>query len=136
MPLNDTDVVIDGHLDEADWRQVQGFANMIVVEPDTLVDPEFPTLVRIFYTDAGLFVSAEMTQPTDSLVQRLSARDQNLNRDGFTITIDTSGKGLFGFWFGLNLGGAKEDGKVLPERNFSTEWDGAWQGATAVTANG
>ena len=136
MSMNDTDVVIDGHLDEADWHKIPGFENMIVVDPDTLVDPEFPTLVRIFYTDAGLFVSAEMTQPSDSLVQRLSARDQNLNRDGFTITLDTSGKGLFGFWFALNLGGAKEDGKVLPERNFSREWDGAWQGATAVTANG
>lgn len=130
------DVVIDGVLDEAAWQKVNGFETMLVVEPDTLTDPEYRTLVRMFYTSRGLFVSADMEQPTNSLVERFSARDQNLNRDGFTITLDTSGKGLFGFWFAINLGGSKEDGKVLPERNFSREWDGAWHGGTAVTAKG
>ena len=134
--LSNVDVVIDGHLDEEAWNQVAGFENMIVVSPDTLVDPEFRTLTRIFYTKRGLYVSADMEQPVDSLVQRLSARDQDLNRDGFGITLDTSGKGMFGFWFSVNLGGSKEDGKVLPERNFSREWDGAWHGASAVTETG
>ncbi len=136
VELNAVDVVIDGRLDEDAWSRVAGFENMVVVEPDTLVDPEYRTLVRIFYTDRGLFVSAEMEQPTETLIQRLSARDQDLNRDGFGITLDTSGKGLFGFWFAINLGGSKEDGKVLPERNFSREWDGAWHGATAITDTG
>ena len=136
LAQRDVDVVIDGHVDEEAWKRVAGFENLIVVEPDTLVDPEYRTQVRIFYSDSGLFVSAEMDQPSDTLVQRLSARDQDLNRDGFAITVDTSGKGSFGFWFAINLGGSKEDGKVLPERNFSREWDGAWQGATVVTANG
>ena len=136
VELNGIDIVIDGHLDEDAWQQVNGFENMIVVSPDTLVTPEFRTFVRIFYTKRGLYVSADMEQPPDTLVQRLSARDQDLNRDGFGITLDTSGKGMFGFWFAVNLGGSKEDGKVLPERNFSREWDGAWHGATAVTDNG
>lgn len=136
VELHDVDIVIDGHVDEAAWRRVSGFQNMIVVDPDTLAEPEYPTLIRMFYTDHGLYVAADMEQPPDTLVSRLSARDLNLNRDGFTITIDTSGKGLFGFWFAINLGGSKEDGKVLPERNFSREWDGAWHGATAATATG
>lgn len=136
VELNGVDIVIDGRLDEDAWNRVNGFENMIVVSPDTLVEPEFRTFVRIFYTKRGLYVSADMEQPADTLVQRLSARDQDLNRDGFGITLDTSGKGMFGFWFAVNLGGSKEDGKVLPERNFSREWDGAWHGATAVTTNG
>ncbi|MYD44468.1 MAG: carbohydrate binding family 9 domain-containing protein [Gammaproteobacteria bacterium] len=136
VELNGVDVVIDGRVDEEAWRSVAGFQNMIVVDPDTLTEPEFQTIVRMFYTETGLYISADMEQPPDTLVSRLSARDLTLNRDGFTFTIDTSGKGLFGFWFGINLGGSKEDGKVLPERNFSREWDGAWHGATAVTSKG
>lgn len=136
VELNGVDIEIDGQLDEDAWNRVNGFENMIVVSPDTLVAPEFRTFVRIFYTKRGLYVSADMEQPRDTLVQRLSARDQDLNRDGFGITLDTSGKGMFGFWFAVNLGGSKEDGKVLPERNFSREWDGAWHGATAVTDKG
>ena len=134
--LSGVDIVVDGQLSESAWQQIPGFDSMIVVEPDTLADPEFKTHVRIFYTERGLFVAADMEQPPETLIQRLSARDQDMNRDGFGFTLDTSGKGLFGFWFALNLGGSKEDGKVLPERTFSREWDGAWHGATAQTATG
>ena len=133
---NGSNIRIDGHLDEMEWAQVAGFENMIVVSPDTMAEPAFRTHTRMFYTDKGLYVSADMEQPIDTLVQRLSARDVNLNRDGFGITIDTSGEGLFGFWFAVNLGDTKEDGKVLPERNFTRQWDGAWQGATKVTEHG
>ena len=134
--LNGANISIDGHLDEVAWQNLPGSETMLVIVPDTLKMPEFKTCTRIFYTDEGLYVSADMVQPQNTLVRRFSARDQELNRDGFSITIDTSGKGLFGFWFAINLGGSKEDGKVLPERNFSREWDGAWYGATALTASG
>lgn len=134
--FTNANIAIDGHLDEPAWQSVTGSEKMQVIVPDTLENPEFKTCTRIFYTDEGLYVSADMVQPASTLIRRFSARDQELNRDGFTVTIDTSGKGLFGFWFGIGLGGSKEDGKVLPERNFSTEWDGAWQGATALTASG
>ena len=134
--IPNAEVQIDGHLDDAAWNRMSGFERMVVIEPDTLDEPEYKTCIRIFHTDEGLYVSADMVQPADTLVHRLSARDQDLNRDGFGITIDTSGKGLFGFWFAINLGGSMEDGKVLPERSFSREWDGAWHGATAVTKSG
>ena len=134
--ISGADITIDGQLNESVWNQSPALDRMIVVEPDTLVEPSFTTHTRIFYTETGLYVAADMVQPHDTLVQRLSARDKDLNRDGFAITIDTSGQGLFGFWFAINLGDSKEDGKVLPERNFSREWDGAWQGATSVTDKG
>ncbi|MEM7081027.1 MAG: DUF5916 domain-containing protein, partial [Pseudomonadota bacterium] len=79
---------------------------------------------------------AIMRQPPDTLVRRLSTRDQDLNRDSFGITLDTSGSGLYGYWFELNLGGSKADGKVAPERNFTRQWDGAWTGETAVLEDG
>ena len=134
--VDGADISIDGQLSESTWKDASSLDRLIVVEPDTLEEPGYDTEIKLFYTQSGLYLAADMVQPADTLVQRLSARDQNLNRDGFTITIDTSGEGLFGFWFAINLGDSKEDGKVLPERNFSWEWDGAWQGATAVTDTG
>ena len=47
--------------------------------------------------------------------------------------IDTSGEGLYGYNFGLSLGGSKQDGKIAPEHVMSFEWDGPWIGETAVT---
>ena len=34
------------------------------------------------------------------------------------------------------LGGSQSDGTVLPERQFSSDWDGAWYSGTAITENG
>ena len=110
--------------------------SFITLEPDTLVPGRFSTRMRVLYSDSGLYVSADMEQPADSLVQRLSGRDVRDNRDSFSVTIDTSGEGRYGFWFGVNLGDALMDGTVLPERKFSNEWDGPWYGRSRQTDNG
>ena len=127
---------LDGRLDEAFWAAVPGYDNMVVVEPDTLAAARFETIVRFAYTERGLYVGAWMQQPPESLLARLSSRDEYINRDSFGLTLDTSGEGLYGYWFSVNLGGSVMDGKVAPEREFSYEWDGPWDSATAETADG
>lgn len=129
-------VRIDGLPDEAIWAAMPAYDQMSVTEPDTLAQPDYATEVRFFYTEKGLYVSAVMQQPPETLVRRLSNRDQELNRDSFGIVLDTSGEGLYGYWFELNLGGSKADGKVAPERSITRQWDGAWTGETAVREDG
>ena len=73
-----------------------------------------------------------MKQPLDSLTKRLTPRDQFIDRDTFGITIDPSGQGLFAYWFIIALGDAVMDGKVLPERRYSNDWDGPWLGKSAT----
>ena len=50
--------------------------------------------------------------------------------------MDTSGEGRYGFWFGVNLGDSLMDGTVLPERIFTSDWDGPWYGRSQETAHG
>ncbi|MDA1077183.1 MAG: DUF5916 domain-containing protein, partial [Proteobacteria bacterium] len=127
---------LDGHVDEAVWQSVPAYDGMRVIDPDTLDEATYSTLTRFVYTRQGLYISAVMEQPRGSLVARLSSRDQYLNRDAYGVTLDTSGEGLYGYWFVVNLGGSLMDGKVLPERTVSEEWDGPWTGVSAVTENG
>ena len=134
--LDQPDVRIDGHLDEAVWLDQPVLDEMRVIWPETLVEPHHATRVRMFTTPRGLYVGAELDQPADTLVERFANRDAELNRDTFTVTLDTSGNGLFGFWFGICLGGSKMDGKVAPERQFTDQWDGAWTGETSAHENG
>ena len=129
-------MIIDGRMDESIWSEVPGYDNMLVIEPDTLTDPRYKTDMRMFYTDKGLYIAAFMEQPPDTMVARLSSRDEFINRDAFGITLDTSGEGLYGYWFSVNLGGSVMDGKVAAERQFSREWDGPWTSGTAVLENG
>jgi uncharacterized protein DUF5916 len=127
---------IDGVLDEALWQRIPSYDDMVVIDPDTLIKPRYTTRAHYFYTDRGLYMGVDLEQPADTLVARLSGRDGFINRDEFGITLDTSGQGLYGYWFSTALGGAVKDGKVAPERNFSSEWDGPWRRATALTDRG
>jgi hypothetical protein len=75
-------------------------------------------------------------QDPATLVARRSVRDVFMDRDTFGLTLDTTGEGKFGYWFTLALGDSVQDGKVLPERNYSNDWDGPWIGRTARRADG
>ena len=134
--FDEVDIRIDGRVEENEWRQVQAYDQMLVIEPDTLEEPGFSTVTRMLFTSDGLYVSAVMEQPKETLVARLSGRDEFVNRDMYGITLDTSGNGLYGYWFAVNLGGSVMDGKVAPERNFSSQWDGPWESSTAETETG
>ena len=128
----DAEIVIDGYVDEAVWGQVPEYDNMRVAIPGTGEPGAFETEFRLLATDRGLYVSAVMHQPPETLVSRMSTRDDFIDRDLFGVTIDTTGEGLFGYWFYVALGDSLMDGKVLPERNYMRDWDGPWVGKSAV----
>ena len=134
--VEDANIKIDGLLDEAIWSEIPAFDRMTVTDPDTLEKPTHKTRSRILYTDKGLFVAAEMEQPVETLVERLSSRDESVNRDDDGFLVDSSGDGLYGYFFNIALGGTKRDGKIAPEQNITDQWDGPWTGETAVTDYG
>jgi len=129
-------IKIDGHLDEEVWAEIPWTDGFRVSEPDTLIPAALRTQVKIFYTEAGLYIGSWNEQAVDTLIERLSSRDAWLTRDRLTVTLDTSGEGLYGYWFGVNLGGSLSDGTVLPERQHSSEWDGPWRAETAQLKDG
>ena len=131
LPGCEVEIVVDGRVEEPLWQQVPDYDNMLVRTPGTGDEAEYPTETRLLATDRGLLVSAVMYQPPGTLVRRMSNRDDFTDRDTFGVTLDTSGEGLFAYWFILALGDSKGDGKVLPERNYQRDWDGPWIGKTA-----
>ena len=134
---DDANITVDGHIDEAVWARIKPYNDLKVVEPDTLADAPYDTDARFFYTERGIYVSFDMTQPAEMIVRRFAARDAfEVNRDNVGFVLDTSGDGRYGYWMNMSLGDSEMDGTVLPERNFSREWDGAWYGATQRTEKG
>ena len=130
---NDVQFKVDGKLDEAIWQGRISRGDMVVIEPDTLAETAHKTETFFFYNDRGLYVGVVNYQDKDTLLARLSSRDRFIRRDGVSLTLDSSGEGLYGYWFSVNLGGTLQDGTVIPERQFSNQWDGAWDGASAET---
>jgi hypothetical protein len=131
-------IVVDGRLDEPEWRDLDTISDFVVIEPDTLKQPAHATRARIFYTSRGLYVGFELDQPAETLMKRLSSRDVGFqfSRDEVSFTLDTSGEGRYGFWFSVALGDSHSDGTILPERQYSSNWDGPWYGVTQTTATG
>jgi hypothetical protein len=133
----EADMVVDGRLLESAWTNLPVFRELRVLEPDTLAEPPYATDVRILYTEKGLYVGVDMEQPADTIVKRFTPRDDfDVNRDYVSITLDTSGNGRYGYWMNVSLGDSQRDGTILPERQYSAEWDGAWYGSTQTTARG
>ena len=133
---DDVHVVVDGELDEPVWDSLPRHSDFKVVSPDTMASPQLGTELKFFYTAKGFYLSVYMEQVPETLVERLSSRDQWHTRDSFMFFLDTSGEGRYGLWFQLSLGGSMSDGTILPERQFSMNWDGAWHGATSRTETG
>ncbi|MDH5309618.1 MAG: DUF5916 domain-containing protein [Gammaproteobacteria bacterium] len=130
-------IQLDGRLDEAAWQDTRPYTNLRVIEPDTLAEPAYRTEIRFFYTERGLYVSYDMEQPKETLLRRFSPRDDfDTKRDKVSFTLDTSGGGRYGYWMSVALGDNQADGTILPERQYSREWDGAWYGSTAETDKG
>lgn len=127
---------IDGKLDEPVWETLTWYDDLVVIEPDTLAEVPYQTRIRFFYTEKGLYLGAWNQQPADTLVSRLSSRDLFISRDDVAFTLDPGGAGLYAYWFSVTLGGTLQDGTVLPERQYSTQWDGPWHGASAVHDEG
>jgi hypothetical protein len=131
-----SNITLDGRIDESTWREIPYYDNMRVSIPDIGEPAKYSTKVRLFATEKGLYISADMEQPIDTLVERLTRRDDWVDRDIFGVTIDPSGNGKLGYWFWTALGDSLADGKVLPERRFQRDWDGPWVGKSARTDTG
>ncbi len=129
-------ISLDGFIDEPVWQEIPAFDGMRIIDPDTLVDTPYDTEIRVFYTEQGIYVGAINHQPAGTLVARMTSRDDFLDRDGFTVSLDPSGEGLYGYFLQLNLGDTVTDGTVLPERRFNMQWDGSWDGRTQELENG
>lgn len=130
-PQREVDIVLDGRVDEAIWQEIPWFDNMLVSVPATGKPGAFRTENRLLATERGLYVSAVMYQPPESLVMRMTKRDDHTDRDTYGVTLDTTGQGEFAYWFVVGLGDTVMDGKVLPERRYTSDWDGPWLYKTA-----
>ncbi len=127
---------IDGQLDEPVWSALTGFDGMKVVFPDTLESTPYATISKFFYTEKGIYIGVWCEIPKSLQVARLSARDSYRRRDSIGIGIDSSGNGLYGYYFSVSLGGSMGDSTILPERELTREWDGPWYAKTSADEEG
>lgn len=122
----DVDITLDGLVQEPVWLETPAFDKMLVSVPGTGQKGDYVTENRLLATEKGLYISAVMYQPPETIVRRMTNRDEHIDRDTYGITIDSTGTGAFAYWFVIGLGDSVMDGKVLPVRRYTSDWDGPW----------
>jgi hypothetical protein len=128
---------IDGKLIEPVWQQTKGFDGFIQSEPIEDALPSERTVVKIAYDDNALYVGARMFDSSpDSIIARLSRRDNLEESDFFAIGLDPYHDKRSGYFFVVNAAGVLLDGVLFNDTYDDDSWNGVWEGEAAIDGLG
>jgi len=140
----DSDVKIDGSLDEAAWETAPIISNFLQFEPKPGRQPSHQTEIKIIYDDKAIYIGAFMRDAApDSISLQLSERDQIGVVDWFGFSVDSYQDGQNGSGFFVTASGNQIDRKFTANNvgnnvNFSGDrsWDAVWESKVRITDEG
>ncbi|RKY92130.1 MAG: hypothetical protein DRQ01_06715, partial [Ignavibacteriae bacterium] len=126
-------IVLDGKLDETVWNIGGGFENFIQREPVEGAQPTEKTVVKICHDDNALYIGARMFDSSpDSIIARLSRRDNLEHSDFFAVGLDPYHDKRSGYFFVVNAAGTLIDGVLFNDTYDDDSWDAVWEGEAAI----
>lgn len=125
-------VTIDGKVLEDSWDKADIATNFLERNPTEGKPPRFRTEVRILYDDNNIYVLGYCYDShPDSILTQLGERDDNLNADSFTFSIDTYNKMLDAFTFSVTSSGVQSDSRISDPL-----FNAVWESAVQIVADG
>ncbi len=127
---------VDGVLDEVDWTTAPIASGFVQNEPVPNVPATFDSHVRLLYDDDALYVGAYLPDPAiDSLVRRLTLRDEVEISDWFDVVIDPYRSGINGFEFVVSAANVQADMIVVDDEEDGA-WDAVWRSEVGQASDG
>ena len=133
-----SEIVIDGSLDEAPWRQAPKIGDLIQRIPEAGAEPTEKTEVTLLYDKDNLYIGVMCydSEPQRVLASEM-ARDASLRADDrLEIVLDTFRDQSNAFYFATNPAGALVDGLVFANGETNNDWDAIWIVRTEQTDDG
>ena len=133
-----SEIVIDGSLDEAPWRQAPKTGDLIQRIPEAGAEPTEKTEVTLLYDKDNLYIGVMCydSEPQRVLASEM-ARDASLRADDrLEIVLDTFRDHSNAFYFSTNPAGALVDGLVFANGETNNDWDAIWIVRTEQTEDG
>ena len=124
----DTQIVIDGVLDEVVWRRAPDIGEMVQRIPRAGARPTERTEVTLLYDKDNLYIGVMCydSEPDRVLASQM-ARDAQLNPDDrVSVILDTFRDQSNAFYFSTNPNGALIDGLVFANGETNEDWDAIW----------
>ena len=127
----ETEVLVDGKLDESIWESAEVAEHFHLVLPTDTGFAIANTEVRLCYNETTLFVGIVCHDPTPGKrpVESLRRDFAFPKNDNFIVFIDTYNDQTNGFAFGISASGAQWDGIQAKGGGVSLDWDTKWRSA-------
>ena len=122
-------IVVDGVLDEAEWRDASMASGFTQSEPLTGEPATESTEVRVLFDAEHLYIGAHLRdrEPHRLVVNDLKKDFSEEQQDDFEVLLDTFHDRTNGYVFITNVEGARADRQVANEgREVNASWDGVW----------
>lgn len=128
---------IDGKGDDAIWKTAPKHGGFRQFQPRVDIDPSFATEFQAAFDEKHLYVFVRMFDShPDSIMRALSRRDQRGPSDQIKLMIDSYDDKRSGYEFAVNPDGVKRDFAMSNDTNEDASWDGVWDVATTIDAQG
>ncbi len=133
-------IILDGKLDEKDWRDAPPIGNFVVVEPHQGTKPKFNTEVKILFDSAYLYIGAychdSLNSDKDLRVADLSRDFDFSNSDYCGIHIDAFNEKRNCSAFIVNPYGGEADFQAFNAQIYEINWNALWKVKTSWDKNG
>ena len=139
---------LDGVLDEDAWLEAAVIDSFVQQEPAEGDPATERTVVRLMYDDQAVYIGVEAYDSEGASVIATEMRRDSprlLDEDNFQVIFDTFRDSRSGYMFVTNPLGAKLEQQISEEgeggrrgisSNINRDWDGVWDVASRLTANG
>ena len=127
---------VDGALDDPIWREAPVAQAFVQKTPKEGAQPSERTRVRVVYDKQALYIAVECEQLGSPVVSRLSPRDQLVESDWVSVSLDSRADGKTAFEMTVNAAGALADGLHYDDTEFTPDWDESWEAKTRRTPTG
>lgn len=133
----DGPMLLDGRADEPVWATAPVTDEFYQFTPAEAGKARFRTSIRVAYDDRVLYVFVKAYDPRpDSLVALLSRRDIRTPSEWIKVVIDGFRDRRSALQFMVNPAGVKRDATVYGDVQEDIAWDGVWDAATSIDADG
>lgn len=136
----DTDVLIDGNLNEPEWNLANESGNFYQFFPTDSLPASQPTNFKILYSDDYIYFGVTAyARNNDFVVSSLKRDFGGTSNDNISIILDTFNDESNGYFFGVTPYGVKRDGLISEgggtRNGFNINWDGKWDADAKIYDN-
>lgn len=135
----ETEIQVDGVLDEADWDKADILTGFTQLEPVYGDKASFTTRVRILYSKKYIYFGIECEDPDpDKISTKITKRDGEVSEDdAIALVLDSFDDDNNAYYFIVNALGTQQDERWADNgRTQDTKWDVNWESAGMINEKG